>query len=160
MNRQIKFMRQTDLMQLDVRNCKFCSLCLLEYHVRHAENLSQMLHKVLLYKQAQKPTEDVSHGQATKSMLPAAVPMLIRVLPEFNMGQQGDAQEFLLFLLENLIQATFQYNENVCFRAQWESFIPRVFQGLLEQQFICQSCGHTKRVQEPFLDLSLNIKSS
>ena len=70
-------------------------------------------------------------------MLPAAIPMLIRILPEFTMGQQGDAQEFLLFLLENLIQATFQYNEHVSFRAQWESFIPRVFQGLLEQQFIC-----------------------
>ena len=59
--------------------------------------------------------------------------------------------------MENLIQATFQYRADVSFKSQMESIIPKIFQGLLERQFICQYCNYISRVQEPFLDLSLNM---
>ena len=38
---------------------------------------------------------------------------------------------------------------------QSQSFIPKVFQGMLERQIICCSCNHIKTIQEVFLDLSL-----
>ena len=88
-------------------------------------------------------------------LVPQAVPLLIKELPFFELGIQGDAQEFLYFLLENLISASFNYRNDVSFKSHWESFIPRVFQGLVQKSYGCKSCGDVRTLNEPFLDLSL-----
>lgn len=61
-------------------------------------------------------------------------------------------------MLENLISASFNYRPDVSFKSHWESFIPRVFQGLVQKQFACQACSYVREIQEPFLDLSLDIR--
>jgi len=60
-----------------------------------------------------------------------------------------------LILLENLIQSSFGYHPNVEYKMQSQSFISKVFQGMLERQIICCSCNHIRTIQEVFLDLSL-----
>ena len=135
-----KIAKNTKNSELPLAATDFCSMCLIEYHIRHSENMAEAYDRLTI-----KET----------SMLPLIVPLLIQALPEFKLGVQGDAQEFLLFLLENLIQATFHYRGNPTFQQQMESFIPRVFQGLLEKRFTCKFCKHVKKNQEPFLDLSL-----
>mmetsp|Transcript_6173 Transcript_6173/g.9970 ORF Transcript_6173/g.9970 Transcript_6173/m.9970 type:complete len:118 (+) Transcript_6173:375-728(+) len=104
----------------------FCSFCLLETHFKNC----------------------IAHRQAgTKAVLPLAVIVLLnRISEEFEIGKQHDAQEFLLLLLENLIQATFAYKKNVKYQQLSQSFIPRVFQGMLERQIICCSCKHIKTI--------------
>jgi uncharacterized UBP type Zn finger protein len=73
----------------------------------------------------------------------------------FEIGKQGDASEFLLFLLENLTQASFAYMNNIPFKLQRETVISKIFQGMLERQIICCSCNNMTMIEEAFLDLSL-----
>ena len=47
----------------------------------------------------------------------------------FELGQQSDAQEFLYFLLGDLIQASFGYLRLVPFSYEKLTFVPQIFQG-------------------------------
>ena len=107
-----KIVKNAKNSELPTAAADFCSMCLIEYHIRQCENMAEAYDRLT--------TRETS-------MLPLVVPLLIQALPEFKLGVQGDAQEFLLFLLENLIQATFHYRGNPTFQQQMESFIPRVF---------------------------------
>ena len=40
---------------------------------------------------------------------------------------------------------------------QSQSFIPKVFQGVLERAIICTSCKFIRNIHEYFLDLSMNL---
>ena len=67
-------------------------------------------------------------------MLPLSVIILLnKISDQFKIGKQSDAQEFLLLLLENLIQSSFGYHDRVEYKMQSQSFIPKVFQGMLER---------------------------
>lgn len=66
--------------------------------------------------------------------MPISVIILInKISDQFKIGQQSDAQEFLYFLLQNLIDSSFGYHQNVEYKMQSQSFIPKVFQGMLER---------------------------
>ena len=90
-------------------------------------------------------------------MYPLAVIVLIKKVAQglFELGKQGDASEFLLFLLENLMQSSFAYMNNIPFKLQRETAISQIFQGMLERQIICCSCENMTTIEEAFLDLSL-----
>lgn len=46
--------------------------------------------------------------------MPISVIILInKISDQFKIGQQSDAQEFLYFLLQNLIDSSFGYHQNV-----------------------------------------------
>jgi uncharacterized UBP type Zn finger protein len=67
-------------------------------------------------------------------MLPLSVIILLnKISDQFEIGKQSDAQEFLLLLLENLIQSSFGYHPQIEYKMQSQSFIPKVFQGMLER---------------------------
>ena len=66
-----------------MKNEDFCSFCVLETHIKNS-------------------IEQKENGQ--KSILPLGVVVLInKISDRFHIGEQSDAQEFLLILLENLI---------------------------------------------------------
>jgi uncharacterized UBP type Zn finger protein len=90
-----------------MNNEDFCSFCVLETHIKNS-------------------IEQRENGQ--KSILPLGVVVLInKISDRFHIGEQSDAQEFLLILLENLIQSSFGYHLNVEYKMQSQSFIPKVF---------------------------------
>ena len=62
--------------QSDLDEHEFCSFCLVEYHIRHSENIALAQQKI----------------QARDSSFhPLAIPLLIKALPEFKLGYQSDA---------------------------------------------------------------------
>lgn len=146
-----QIVRDSQLIQTAFLKENFCSFCIMEYHIKLASHLVQN-HAGKFNIKYNQLGQIISPGQ----MLPLSVIIFIkRLSEEFQIGRQADAQEFLLFLLENLIQSSFGYQMNVSYRSQWESFVPMVFQGMLEQQIICCSCKDIKSIPEPFLNLSL-----
>jgi uncharacterized UBP type Zn finger protein len=92
-----------------------------------------------------------------KYVFPLSAIVLIKKVAQglFEVGRQCDASEFLLCLLENLIQSSFNYSNHVMFNLQRQSVISKIFQGMLERQIICSSCENTTKIEEAFLDLSL-----
>jgi len=53
----------------------------------------------------------------TKAILPlAVVVLLLKISDEFEIGLQHDAQEFLLLLLENLIQSSLGYKPTMKYK--------------------------------------------
>lgn len=72
-------------------------------------------------------------------MLPLSIVLFIKKVGNgmFEVGKQGDAQEFLFTLLDNFTQASFGYLRGVPFAYEKETFVPKLFQGKLESQIIC-----------------------
>ena len=96
---------------------KFCSFCLVEGHVK----------AVLEAKR-----------QGKMKLHPLGIHLLFRSIGGgglFEIGLQCDAAEFLQILLQDMIQASFGYLKNVPFSYENShlTFIPQVFQGLLER---------------------------
>ena len=115
-----------DLVRTASDKDQFCSFCVLESFVKQSI---------------------VGREVGAKTLIPLSVIILISKLSDhFRIGLQADAQEFLLLLLENLIQSSFGYHQNVEYKMQSQSFIPQIFQGRLERQIICCSCNHIKTI--------------
>jgi uncharacterized UBP type Zn finger protein len=117
-------------------------MCILEAHVK----------QILL-----------ERDRGTPFAYPLSAIILIKKVAQglFEVGRQCDASEFLLCLLENMIQSSFGYVNNVPFKLQKETAISKIFQGMLERQIICCSCNKMTTIEEAFLDLSLvNISSN
>jgi ubiquitin carboxyl-terminal hydrolase 22/27/51 len=67
---------------------------------------------------------------------------------------QQDAHEFFISLLDEL-HKTSHGTMSRC-----KCIIHRTFGGQLQSDLVCLNCGHTSFALDPFLDLSLEIKSS
>ena len=114
------------------------------------------------------------------SVKPVQVKKIIgKVASRFSGYQQHDAQEFLLFLLDALHDDLNRVVRQVPFeelkdipaetndaKAQrcWQNYIDRndsfivdTFCGQLHSEIVCQQCGKTSNVFEPFMDLSTPI---
>ena len=87
---------------------KFCAFCVMEKHIKE------------LYKEVQRGSNFV---------YPLSSIILIKKVAQglFEVGRQSDASEFLLCLLENLIQSSFGYINNVPFKLQRETIVSKVF---------------------------------
>ena len=74
-------------------------------------------------------------SRGTKFVYPLSAIILIKKVAQglFEVGRQSDASEFLLCLLENLIQSSFGYMNNVPFKLQRETVVAKIFQGMLER---------------------------
>jgi uncharacterized UBP type Zn finger protein len=129
-------LRSPTVQELTSNDSKFCSMCILESHVK------QVLQ---------------GRDKGTPFAYPLSAIILIKKVAQglFEVGRQCDASEFLLCLLENMIQASFGYANNLPFKLQKETAISKIFQGMLERQIICCSCNKMKTIEEAFLDLSL-----
>eukprot|EP00347_Sterkiella_histriomuscorum_P016052 403354669 len=134
------FMRSAVVQQL-LNSEKFCSFCILEAHIKEIF---------------------AERERGTKFVYPLSAIVLIKKVAQglFEVGRQCDASEFLLCLLENMIQASFGYLNNVPFKLQRETVVSKIFQGMLERQIICCSCSNMTMIEEAFLDLSLNIANT
>ena len=79
----------------------------------------------------------------------------------FRLGRQEDAHEFLRGLLEQLTKT---FNPAVCRTPRdkdtssgKDTVVQRWFQGHLQSQVCCMSCGAESNTLDPFLDLSLEL---
>lgn len=76
---------------------------------------------------------------------------------QFRLGRQEDAHEFLRYFIDAL-----QRNSQISLDggSTKYSVIDDVFGGQLQSRIICHSCKHESCVYEPYLDLSLEVKSA
>lgn len=83
---------------------------------------------------------------------------VIRKAPQFRGGHQEDAHELLSYLLDGIqTEEKKRLKEN---NERNDTFLQQVFGGKLESTIHCFKCGHTSRVEEDFLNLSLPIPSN
>jgi len=102
------FLRSAVVQQCINSENKFCSMCILEAHVKQIMSEKE---------------------RGTKFVYPLSAIILIKKVAQglFEVGRQCDASEFLLCLLENLIQSSFGYANNVTFKLQKETVISKIF---------------------------------
>jgi len=74
-------------------------------------------------------------------------------MPLFYGHNQHDAQEFLRFFVERLRVELSKEGDS-------DPFVTRVFRGSVRSQVKCSTCSAVSEVEEPFLDLSLDIPST
>ncbi|KAE8225143.1 hypothetical protein CF319_g2075 [Tilletia indica] len=79
-----------------------------------------------------------------------------------RIGRQEDAHEFLRFLLEGMQRACLIRAPNKLKPSNpltSTTFVNKIFGGRLRSRVHCLSCGHDSDTFDPFLDLSLDIRS-
>ncbi|KAI5074420.1 hypothetical protein GOP47_0010381 [Adiantum capillus-veneris] len=118
-------------------SCKveeFCTMCAIENHV-----------KVVL-------------AASGRTVSPAFLARnLDQISRSFVPGQQQDAHEFLLFLLEGMQEHC--KTEGSCQSQRPEtSLVSDIFMGQMKSQVKCKSCSHCSDSVEPFLGLNLEIE--
>jgi ubiquitin carboxyl-terminal hydrolase 36/42 len=127
--------RSKDYPEVDVQ--KFCSFCLIESHIHQLVEAQQ---------------------QGVKFVYPMSMVKLIKRFDGlFEIGTQSDAHEFLLCILEDMLNSSSGYSDNFPIKHQKETVISQVFKGQMERQIICINCHNETKIQEDFLDLQLNL---
>ncbi|KAL9938946.1 hypothetical protein V8E36_001759 [Tilletia maclaganii] len=79
-----------------------------------------------------------------------------------RIGRQEDAHEFLRFLLEGMQRVCLMRNPNKLKPSHpltSTTFVHKIFGGRLRSRVHCLNCGHDSDTFDPFLDLSLDIRS-
>ncbi|WOL06310.1 ubiquitin carboxyl-terminal hydrolase 20-like [Canna indica] len=85
---------------------------------------------------------------------------LSKISPDFQLGHQEDAHEFLQSLLGSIhARCLAQNGEDWLPFPDEYSLIKQVFGGRLRSQLRCCDCGHLSDTFEPLLDLSLEVNN-
>jgi ubiquitin carboxyl-terminal hydrolase 22/27/51 len=74
--------------------------------------------------------------------------------------QQQDAHEYLQFILNNLHSASFEEEEKEAKAEECPCVIHQVFCGIMRSTVQCSKCKNTNSAFDPFIDLSLDVKST
>uniref|UniRef100_A0A7S4PT56 Ubiquitin carboxyl-terminal hydrolase n=1 Tax=Alexandrium monilatum TaxID=311494 RepID=A0A7S4PT56_9DINO len=119
----------------------FCALCLFERHAKEAL------------------------GGSRSPVHPRALLKHLKQLggKSIQLGRQEDAHEFLLHFLDACHKAALQpatQQSTVPPLVQRTTLIHQLFGGYLRSQVVCQECKHESNTFDPFLDLSLEVRTA
>ncbi|KAM9556252.1 ubiquitin carboxyl-terminal hydrolase 42-like isoform 1-T1 [Guaruba guarouba] len=114
----------------------FCMMCTLEAHINQVLCCSN---------NAIKPTS-VING-------------LKRIGKHFHYGSQEDAHEFLSFTVDALQKACLNGSTKLDISSQATTLIYQIFGGYLRSRVKCLNCKAVSDTYEPFLDITLDIKT-
>ncbi|NWH76745.1 UBP42 hydrolase, partial [Piaya cayana] len=85
---------------------------------------------------------------------------LKRIGKHFHYGSQEDAHEFLCFTVDALQKACLNGSTKLDRSSQATSLIYQIFGGYLRSRVKCLNCKAVSDTYEPFLDITLDIKSA
>ncbi|XP_040211979.1 ubiquitin carboxyl-terminal hydrolase 42-like [Rana temporaria] len=116
----------------------FCMMCTMEIHINMAFNYSDAMSPYIVIDQLQNIAE------------------------HFELGQQEDAHEFLLFVIDKMQNSCiYDYPLELSFsQRKTSNLMDSLFAGSLRIQLDCQNCQYTSDRYEKFLDIGLDINSS
>lgn len=79
----------------------------------------------------------------------------------FKPGRQEDAHEFLRYFIDSLSKsALYGVPQDTPHAVKETNVVQSVFGGKLRSSIICAKCGHCSTTNDPFLDVSLDVKVS
>ncbi|XP_039291579.1 ubiquitin carboxyl-terminal hydrolase 3 [Nilaparvata lugens] len=138
------------------------------YHGRSSRSVSHQLSDELMAEELRKVLinlKDQSDESKTSAISPESLFLVIwKVVPRFRGYQQQDAHEFLLYMLSRVhtellhllpdLKNTLKDNLYV---SLGHSIVTSVFGGVLQSEVRCLNCSMESKMNDPFLDLSLEI---
>lgn len=79
----------------------------------------------------------------------------------FKPGRQEDAHEFLRYFIDTLQKsALYGVPQDTAHAIKETNVVQSVFGGKLRSSIICAKCGHRSTTNDPFMDVSLDVKVS
>ncbi|CAO3595509.1 unnamed protein product [Absidia cylindrospora] len=121
---------------------RFCAMCAMDHHV----------HRCL------EEPKSLIKGAA---ILPRAFTSNLQTFsPNLSLGNQEDAHEFLMFLLDAIHKSTIQGYGKLDANMERTAFVYQIFGGQLRSQLRCRSCNAKSDTFDNFLDLSVDLQKA
>ncbi|KAK9393146.1 ubiquitin carboxyl-terminal hydrolase 42 [Crotalus adamanteus] len=115
----------------------FCMMCTMQGHINQALSNS---------------------GTVIKPM--SVINDLRRIAKHFRFGNQEDAHEFLRYTVDAMQKACLNGSNKLDRHTQATSFIHQIFGGYLRSRVKCMNCKGVSDTFDPYLDITLEIKSA
>ncbi|XP_070617310.1 ubiquitin carboxyl-terminal hydrolase 42 isoform X2 [Erythrolamprus reginae] len=122
------------------KNCHeqgFCMMCTMQGHINQALSNS---------------------GTVIKPM--SVINELRRIAKHFRFGNQEDAHEFLRYTVDAMQKACLNGSNKLDRHTQATTFIHQTFGGYLRSRVKCMNCKGVSDTFDPYLDITLEIKSA
>ncbi|XP_026579721.1 ubiquitin carboxyl-terminal hydrolase 42-like isoform X2 [Pseudonaja textilis] len=115
----------------------FCMMCTMQGHINQALSNS---------------------GTVIKPM--SVINELRRIAKHFRFGNQEDAHEFLRYTVDAMQKACLNGSNKLDRHTQATTFIHQIFGGYLRSRVKCMNCKGVSDTFDPYLDITLEIKSA
>ncbi|XP_025020496.1 ubiquitin carboxyl-terminal hydrolase 42 isoform X1 [Python bivittatus] len=115
----------------------FCMMCTMQGHINQAFSNS---------------------GNVIKPM--SVINDLRRIAKHFRFGNQEDAHEFLRYTVDAMQKACLNGSNKLDRHTQATTFIHQIFGGYLRSRVKCMNCKGVSDTFDPYLDITLEIKSA
>ncbi|KAH0631939.1 hypothetical protein JD844_019849 [Phrynosoma platyrhinos] len=115
----------------------FCMMCTMQGHITQALSNS---------------------GNVIKPM--PVINDLRRIAKHFRFGNQEDAHEFLRYTVDAMQKACLNGSNKLDRHTQATTFIHQIFGGYLRSRVKCMNCKGVSDTYDPYLDITLEIKSA
>ncbi|KAJ7305864.1 hypothetical protein JRQ81_010230 [Phrynocephalus forsythii] len=115
----------------------FCMMCTMQVHITQALSNS---------------------GSVIKPM--PVINDLRRIAKHFRFGNQEDAHEFLRYTVDAMQKACLNGSNKLDRHTQATTFIHQIFGGYLRSRVKCMNCKGVSDTFDPYLDITLEIKSA
>ncbi|KAM3826500.1 ubiquitin carboxyl-terminal hydrolase 42 isoform 3-T4 [Vipera latastei] len=115
----------------------FCMMCTMQGHINQALSNS---------------------GTVIKPM--SVINDLRRIAKHFRFGNQEDAHEFLRYTVDAMQKACLNGSNKLDRHTQATTFIHQIFGGYLRSRVKCMNCKGVSDTFDPYLDITLEIKSA